>query len=312
MARRQRQVRVSFFAIQPVPGMDGHPTFDLRRYPREETFDHVRCLDPADESYRIKEDMFGGEFLCLLHDNGSEAILGAYYRDNLGKLLTEYKGEISEVMLREGEAPVDASYMAFFPNDIVGLLRTSQKSPRNARIAQWLSFVAGCPCALVPLRDPDTLAQLAEHPLALRRLIVGANKSVLPELETHGASVAQVLRDMSRLHPGSAMVSYEVAAERSTQEEFSRLLLQDLHDLVDVIPILDEIKVKLAGRPAMVDLKRQLVLAQLQVILVNTSRIGLRQAPEILFDAYEQERVSVERAAQAHWDLSRDGASSFG
>lgn len=307
MARRTRQVRVAFYAVQPLPGVDGHPTFELTNYPREATFEYIRSLDPVDETYRIKEDLFGGEFLCLLHDNGPETIVGAYYRDNLGRLLTEYKGEISEVMLRDGEAPVDASYLAFFPSDIVGLLRTSSKSPRNARVAQWLSYVAGCPCALVPLRDPDALAQLTEHPLGLRRLIVGASTSAMPELESHPASVAKTLRDLASLHPSSGMVRFEMRAERSHQEDFSRLVLQDVHDLVEVIPFLDEVKVKVTGRSQLIDLKRLHVTAQIDAALVNTSRVGLREAPDLLFEAYAQQQTSVEQAAARHWELSREG-----
>ncbi|MGD9796164.1 MAG: hypothetical protein AB7V43_22085, partial [Acidimicrobiia bacterium] len=110
MAVHHKRLTVYFYAIEPMAefGRGASPSFEAGSYPLENVLKRIRKLDPATDEYRLKDDLFGGETFCLLHEDGPEPIMGAYYRDNLSKPLTEYKGEISELLLRDGEAVVDA------------------------------------------------------------------------------------------------------------------------------------------------------------------------------------------------------------
>src|SRR5262249_25332427 len=123
MPIRVKQVRVAFYALEPAPPFGEQKSFPLGAYPLAEIVACVGEMDRASEDYRLPETMWGGETLCVFHEDGPQPLLGAYYRDNWAKALTEFKGEIEELPLRDGEALVDTSFAAFFPGDVVGIVR---------------------------------------------------------------------------------------------------------------------------------------------------------------------------------------------
>jgi hypothetical protein len=297
----KKPVTVAFYAIEPRHAFDGQREFTSGAFPRDDVFTTIRRRDPAERDYRITEDLFGGETLCLLHENGPEPILGAYYRDNLGKLLTEYKGQIVEAMLREGEAPVDAGYLAFFPSDTVGLVRTSSKSPGFAKVGRWLTVIGGYSCGLTALPDADTLAQLQNNPTGLRGLLVRAQRGSFPFIESHSPSVAQALRAAADVNSQSEQSAIEVRATGSDGDDvgFSREALDRVSELMGALEAIEEVKVQLSGRRQPINLKRAHVKAQMSVRLEAKRRVGLAEAADVLFAAYEQERESVELAVAA-------------
>jgi hypothetical protein len=296
-----RLVTVAFYAIEPMHALDGQGRFVSGAFPQKEVFKTIRRRDPAAPEYRITEDIFGGETLCLLHENGPEPILGAYYRDNLARPLTEYKGQIAEAMLRDGEAPVDAAYLAFFPNDTVGLVRTSSKSPGFATIGRWLTFVGGYATGLIALPDAETLAQLQANPTGLRRLRLRARRGALPFIESHSPSAARTLRAAADLNSRSEDCAVEVGATRSNGDDpaFSLEALDRITELMGALDAIDEVRVQVNGRRQPINLKRSLVTAHLTVRLEAKRRIGLAEAADVMFEGYEQERQSVELAVSA-------------
>jgi len=294
-----RQASVAFYAIEPMPVSDGQRTFLSGAFPRDDVFDVIRNCDPAADDYRLREDLFGGETLCLLHEDGPEPVLGAYYRDNLGRLLTEYKGEVVEAMLRDGEAPVDAAYVAFFPNDTVGMLRTSSKSPGFAKVGHWLTAIGGVACGFVSLPDPDTLAQLQQQSTGLRRLTVRAKRQNIDIIGEHSPGIAKVLRAAADASHSSAEVLLELRSNHQQGTHFTRDTLAEVRELVSALPALEAITVHVKGQSRPVNLKRSHVVGQITVPLIDTTRIGLKEAAQALFDAYKQEQVAVQNAVKA-------------
>lgn len=306
MATRPKDVGVSFYAIEPMHPFDEQKVFPSWKYPRKAVFKTIKDRDPAEDSYRITDTLLGGETLCLLHDNGPQPILGAYYRDNLARPLTEYKGQVSEMMLRDGEAPVNTSYMAFFPDDVVGLLRTSNASPSFAKIGRWLSCIGGYACGLVSLTDADTLAQLQEHQSAIRRLSLRCRRSLLGEVESQAPSVAEALRRVGDLNPESEQMGIEVWAGKERQDLFSRLALQELQELVRITPALEQALVTVSGRKRPINLKRARVSGHTTVMLQDKKEVGLREAAEALFSAYQQEQVAIRKSVAVMRGLPDD------
>jgi hypothetical protein len=310
MATRVKEAHVHFYAIEPVPAFDRQQSFTSGHYPRKQVFETIRARDPAEESYRIADNLLGGETLCVLHEDGPEPILGAYFRDNLAKPLTEYKGQIAEAMLRDGEAPVNAAYLAYFPNDVVGLLRTSSASPNFAKIGLWLTIIGGYACGLLSLTDADTMAQLRDHASGIRRLNVRCRRSALGIVDNHSPSVAEALRRVGDLNPESDQMGIEIWAGKNGQDRFSQLALQELSDLIWATPVLEEALVKVAGRKQPINLKRARVSGRTPVVLQDKKQVGLREAAEALFAAYEQEQASVRKAVATLRGLSDDPSAS--
>lgn len=295
----ERRLTVAFYALEPMPVFDGLKAFEPAGYPLAEVLDTVRKLDPAAETYRIRDKLFGSETMCVLHEDGPQPILGAYTRDNLAKALTEYKGEITELMLREGEALVDASYVAFFPLDVVGVVRTSQKSPGFAKISQWLTVQGRYSCGLLALPDPDTFAQLDHEPTKLHRFTLRVRRAVLPRVESTSPRVAEVLRAAANLNPASDQVGIDQRVSGGQEQaRWSRLVREQIQELLGVLPECEEATVRVSGQSHLINLKRARVQRQMPVLLQGTKRVGPQEAAQALFEAYELERESIRRAIE--------------
>ena len=296
-----RTVNVAFYTVEPAPTFEpSRTTFLAGHLPWEDLWATVRLRDAAAEDYRLKDHLWGGETLCLLHDNGPEPILGAYYKDNFGKLLTEYKGEVTEATLREGEGPVMSAYLASFPMDVVGLVRTSSKAPGFASIGRWITAVGGISCALTSLPDANTLQQLRAEPTKLNRFTLGALKRALPGIQEGSPSVAKALDGALSINPLGGYAGLDVRAGKGAEvATFSAQVLQEMQEVMAVLPDLEEAKVYVSGRRRPINLKRSQIVAPVPVVLQDTTRVGLKEAAEALFTAYAQEHASIEAAVKA-------------
>lgn len=293
----ERKLTVAFYAVEPMPAFDGLKSFAQGAYPIAEVLDTVRGLDPAADTYRVSDKLFGSETLCVLHEDGPQSILGAYTRDNLAQALTEYKGEITELMLREGEALVDASYVAFFPLDVVGVVRTSMKSPGFARIGQWLTVQGRYSCGLVSLPDPDTMAQLDREPTRLHRFTLRVRRNVLPQVQASSPRVAEVLRAAASLNDASDQIGIDQRVfAGQEQARWSRLVRQQIQELLAVLPDCEEATVQVSGQRHVINLRRAQVRCQVRILLEGTKRVGPQEAAKVLFEAYELEQNSIRRA----------------
>lgn len=71
-----RAVYVSFYAIEPVPAFEKQQTFPSGQSPGQSAGDNPFLGDPPEETYRIPDNLYGGETLCLLHENGGPGSRG--------------------------------------------------------------------------------------------------------------------------------------------------------------------------------------------------------------------------------------------
>lgn len=296
-----RELTAHFYALEPVSPPDGNSQkFLSGAFPLSDVLGTIRDADPADASYRIVETLFGGETFCIVHDDGPEPILGAYYRDNLAHPLAEYKGEVNELMMREGEALVDATYAAFFPNDVVGLVRTSSKAPGFARIGQWLSYLGGYGCGLFALSDTDTLAQLDREPTKLRTFFLRIRANRITAVEGHSPKVAQALRAASAIGGPNDDVGIDLRSTDETQRaRWAQHLRQEITELLGVLPDFEEAKVTVSGTKKPINLLRANIQRGVKIVLTDSKRVGPKEAAEALFKAYADERVSINLAVKA-------------
>lgn len=306
-----KSLTVYFYTVEPFPGQ-GMRNFASGLYPLSEVLEVIRKSDPTSEACRITENLFGGETFCLLHEDGPQPILGAYYRDNLARPLTEYKGEINELMLREGEALVDAAYAAFFPGDVLGLVRTSSKAPGFAKIGQWLSIVAGIGCGLVALTDPDVLAQLDRAPTKLSGLLLKIRRNRIPAIASASPSVSRALRAAANINTHTDEVGLELGV-RSQKERamWARQTRQEIEELLSVLPDFDKATVRVTGRKRPFNLLRATIHQAVQVPLIDSKRVGPADAASALFQAYDDERTSIELALKAIRASRDDGPDSL-
>lgn len=299
---RVKPLSVYFYALEPAPQPGGKgPTFRLGGYPLDEVLALIQSLDPAAEDYRIREGLFAGETFCLLHDDGPDPVLGCYYRDNLSKPLTEYKGEISELLLREGEALVDAAYAAFFQGDVVGLVRTSSKAPGFAKLSQWLSVQGRHSCVLSALRDPKGLAQLDAHPFGLRRIFLRVRPNRIDAVRPYSKDVAAALRAAANVNRSTEAIGIEFRSPRGGPDSalWSEQMRHEIEQLLGVLPDFEAAKVKVSGVKKELNLLRANVQTQFEVTLDETRRVGPAEAAEALFGAYDRERSSIQMALEA-------------
>jgi hypothetical protein len=298
VAVHTKKMTVYFYSIEPAPRFGGdHKTFEIGSFPLGEVLDAIRALDPASAEYRIQDNLFGGETFCMPHEDGPQLVLGAYYKDKLSRPLAEYKGEVSELYLRDGEALVDAAYAAFFPGDVMGLVRTSSKAPGFAKIGDWISIMGGYPCALLALRDQNTLMQLDRNPTAIRRFLMRIRRERIAAVEAHSPNVAGALRAASDLNPLSSEVAIEQRITSAVdQGRWSTLVHQEIEELMGVLPDFQEAKVKMAGFEKPVNLLRATIQHTVEVSIVGSRRVGPSEAAEALFGAYAHEADSINHA----------------
>lgn len=306
-----KSLTVYFYAVEPFP-RQGMRDFRSASYPLSEVLKVIRKSDPTSEACRITEDLFGGETFCLLHEDGPQPILGAYYRDNLARPLTEYKGEINELLLREGEALVDAAYAAFFPGDVLGLVRTSSKAPGFAKVGQWLSIVTGIGCGLVALTDPNVLAQLDRAPTKLSGLLLKIRRNRIPAIEAASPSVSQALRAAASVNPYTDEVGLELGVRnRKERAMWARRTRQEIEELLTVLPDFDKATVRVSGRKKRFNLLRATIHQGVQVPLIDSKLVGPAEAASALFQAYEDERNSIELAVKTIRASNDDSPESF-
>lgn len=309
MPVRARSLTVYFYVIEPMPGVDGHRgRFVPGKYPLEEVLQRLRDIDTADETNRLQDHLWGGQTLCVLHEDGARPILGAYYRDDFNRALTEYKGEIRELMLRDGEALVDAAYAAFFPADVIGIVRTSSKSPKFAKIGQWLSVHGGYDCGLIALPDADALQQLDRVAGRLQRLRLRIKRSHIARVDAYSKEVAQALRAVTAISPPSDVVGFDIGSvSRSpAQAASSAAIRAEIEEIFTLMPEFEEATVKVAGMKRPINLRRALLTAQVDIALVDKSKVGRHEAAKALFEGYAQEKASID-AGIAAWANSRRG-----
>jgi hypothetical protein len=294
-----RQLTVQFYAIEP-----GFPaTFLGAEYPLTRTLASIRQSDPATDEYRIKEDIFGGETLCLLHEDTRFPLLGAYYKDTLSMPMTEMKGQVEKLILRDGEGIVDSSFAAFFEDDVVGIVRTSVKAPGHAKIGTWLSINERPPMYLVPLPEVDVLSRLGSATGRIKRFILRIRREDIPKVHTYSPSVHDALIAAAVPAPAGNDVVIEWSSLKQSRTAFSREMTGLIHELFGVYPEFMKAIVEIEGEKP-INLKRSLIGTKVDVILTDSKKVGVEQAANALAEAYSRESESVQLANE-RWRASR-------
>ena len=298
MPRFPKELTVYFYRIEPLQGAKPDRQFIRGAFPLEEVLNRIDATDPSSEESRIPETLFGGETFCVLHDDGPTPVLGAYYRDNFSMPLAELKGEVKELILREGEAIVDSAYVAFFPGDVVGLVRTSSKAPGFAKIGNWISMVGGYSLALAALTDSNTMLQLEENPNLLRRLSLRIQPSRISLIEPKSTGLSGALRAAADVSLTTEEVAIELRgpARQSASEQWSKQAMQEVREILEVLPDFEEAKVKLKGKKKEINLLRANVQTPVTILLEDTKVVGPNEAAKALVQAYEQEELSIQSA----------------
>lgn len=258
MSALRKTLTVKFYRVEAGPDPDKQ---FVGPFPADSVLDQVAALDLASGNYHIAHGLFSNETFCMVHD-GPLRILGAYNKDTYAIVTTEYKGELQEVEMLDEEGVVDASYAAFFPDDIAAIVRTSLRSPGPNRIAHWLSIMGPFSCTFSPISQPETLANLDRYPDNIRAINLTADSRVISAIQnsfgegSRPHKVAQSLASAASLsgdfrnRVGLRLSPWNIASKRGWWREFRQTIVE----LGDLLPEFATARVEMVHGPS-VDLR---------------------------------------------------------
>ena len=248
--------------------------------------DQVEAFDLATGEFHLKTNLFGSEMFCTVH-HGPVPLLAGYTKDNLAALETELKGTIEEIELREGEGVIDATYAAFFPNGVVGVVRCSVKSPGAASLAHWISMFTEFKCIFPALPKANALAGLEGPGDDVIGVTLKAKSRLLTRIMDARPDVAGALQAASKVSNSTKVgLTFATASkqERAAWWPGMRAAINDLAD-ADLLPEFETATVNLSGREA-VNLRDAYVSRKEWVQLQKKRRIGPAHAAQALVEAY--------------------------
>lgn len=301
---RSRSLTVSFFSLNPA---EPNPTFAPGHFPATDVFNTVKALDRAAPEYRIADGLFASEAFCFVHDDGPLPLIGTYNKDLVSRFLFEHDGDLEELKLDEGWGPVDGSYAMLFANDVVGILSPSQKAPRHAMFANWMSTQGGHPFYLAALADKNSLAQLRGERGLIRRAEFGVQRDQLWLFEEHVSrrGVAGALRQLAESFDGSTSIDVIIGNRKSNiRGAFANDVIAHFEDIAVMLPFMHRAKVYFEGERRPLDLRRSQVASTVDVTLTTTKRVGPNEAAEALLEAYDREHEAIIESVQA-WRARR-------
>jgi hypothetical protein len=292
----RRNVTVSLNIAEP----QDPPTWS-GSFPSDEVLATIRQLDLASGDYHVKTGLFATELFCMVHE-GPLPLVGAYSKDMWNAVLTELKGVIEEVEMREGEGVVDGAYAAFFPKSVVGIVRSSVKAPGSAALAEWLSLFGGHPLYLAALPKADALAGLQRPPEDINGVTFRVKKSLLTRIRAVRPDVASIIESASQVG-GSTKVGFTLATahrkERANWWPPVRAVINDLAE-AQLLAEFEAASVSLYNRQN-VNLKDAYVTAKQPVQIQNTKRIGPVHAAEALVGAYRDLEATLINPSVEAW-----------
>lgn len=292
-SKRPRKRVVAFYRI--CPHAEPIPSFPDGRFPLDEVLETVCQLDPAAAEYRFVENLFGNERFCLVDRNGPIPLLCLYTKDVTAAPETERKGEIRSVILEPDEGIVDASYAIVLPKDVVALVRTSNKAPGAAFLADWLSSMSGYGFYLSPLPNPTVNSRLSRVKSTIRKMRFAGPVKTIQQREYDNNSVARQLRGL--LLPGADVVTIE-ASNRLTANRiaFADAVMRLLDDMGELLPELTEASVWITGHDRPIKLDGLHLKTEMEFGVNEHRRITARTAVDGLLGAYEREQEAIETA----------------
>ena len=284
----RKTVTVSFYVVEPLLGSE---TSFVGPYPHEEVLDRVAGLDLASGEFHVPDGLFHNQTFCTVH-KGPIRLLGAYNKDLYAMVATERKGEIREIDLRDGEGIVDATYVAFFPDSVAAMLRTSVRSPGAARTATWLSNFGGLSCHFAPL-EGDAMGRLDRDPSGITSVFLRAKREQLPAIASGSTKVAEALEAASRVSSSTRVGLALGVARQNEKPHWWEEMKAVLADMVDVLSEFDTARIEIS-RGRNVNLLEAYLTARVDSEIDGTRRIRPGDAARALIDAYEQERDALQ------------------
>lgn len=296
-----RPVTVTFHVAEP----DSAAPSWTREFPSAEVLDTVAAFDLATGDYHLQTTLFGNEVFCMVHE-GPVRLLASYTKDSLQAVLSEYKGTVEHIPMRDGEGILDAAYAAFFPNNVLGLVRYSAKSPGASSIAHWLSAFGGHGLYLAALPKSNAMAGLDRPADEVVSVVLRARKTIAKYVRPVRQDVAGALEAVAAVSATSRVaVEFGVSSpkEKGVWWPGMRAAIKDLAD-AQLIAEFDAAYVRM-NSGGNVNLKQAYVTAKPLMDRRDKKRFGPAQAAELLTKAYQDEERTILAALDA-WQTAND------
>lgn len=250
----------------------------------DEVFKAIKVLDYASGKYYMPARLLGNEVFCQVED-GPLPILVGYTRDTLTDRLSERKGEVRRHELEEDAAWVDPAYSAFFPNDVVGIVRNTLNCPGSATIAHWLSEYGPHSFYLKGLQKADVFADLNRPADEMYGLLLRIQRSLISLIVPARPDVASAFEHAAKVGGGSSGLFIGMQAGRSTQERATwwppiKTVISDLAE-ANLLVDFDSAKVKVRGGSP-VNLKDAYLTARVPISRNAKKKFGLAEAADAL------------------------------
>jgi hypothetical protein len=299
--RNRRPVTVSFHVIEP----DSVKETWSGLYPWDEVLDSIEQLDLETGEYHLQRDLFGTSTFCTVFD-GPLRLLAGYTKDELTALLTELKGVIEEVPLRIGEGFIDGTYVAAFPSNVVGIVRSSVKAPGAASISHWLSEFTEYPCHMPPLPKASALAGLNRPSDDINNVFFRVRRHVIPRVRAVRPDVAKVLAEAGKSGSSKVGIEYSVETrkERAAWWPEMRAAIADL-EAANLLAEFDAARVQLSYGET-VNLKTAYVTDRAYVDVTAKRRFNHEIAGMALAEAYSRAEQDILEGVAARGETDAD------
>lgn len=291
-------VTVSFYVVEPHIEHPGAWTGD---YPADDMLDAVEKLDLASGLYHVQTNLFGNEVFCMVED-GQQRMLSCFTKDSWNALQTEFKGQVEEVPLRDGEGWVEATYCTFFPQSVAAVVRTSTKSPGAAQIGRWVSMFTPQQCYLATLPKIDALAELQRPSKEISSVRLRAKTSLIQRLRPVRPDLAGILEAAAGT-AGSSNVDITLGVPAARKAHWWAEMYAIISDLADaqLLADFDSAMVNLVGKTSPINLKEAFVKLKVPVDLQVKLKIGPSHAAIAMVEAYGQLKDDVITPAVEAW-----------
>lgn len=290
-------VTVSFHVVEPDPGS----TTWTAPFPKAEVFDAVKSLDFASGKYYMPSRLLGNEVFCQVVDDGPLTLVVGYTRDTWSDRLSERKGEVRRHELEADAAWVDPAYTALFPNDVMGIVRSSLNSPGSATIAHWLSQYGPHSFYLKGLQKADVFADLKRPADEIYGLHLRIHRSLIGLIRGSRPDVASAFEQAGKVGAGSSTLSLGlqagVRAERAAWWPPMKAVINDLAE-ANLLVDFEAARVKVSGGPP-VNLKDAYLTARVPISRYAKKKFSAAEAADALATAYHSSEAAVLAAVEA-------------
>jgi hypothetical protein len=287
-------VRVSFHVID----VDTARSSWKPPFPSEDVLAAVRGFEFATGDFYMPSRL-GNQVFCQVQDGPFPVVVG-YTRDVWTERLSERKGEVRVHELEEDAAWVDPTYMAFFPNDVVGLVRTSRNSPGSALIAHWLSSYGPHAFYLFPLPKPDVFADLNRPADEMYGFRARVKHWLLDPIRTVRADVADAFEAAGKVGDvKSSTLGLEWQANPTERAQWWPPMKVVINDLAEAQLLMEfETAQVQVTNHAPVNLKDAYLTSKLQVSRQEKARFGLNEAATTLARGHREREPAIAAAVE--------------